>query len=147
MEEDLSKSMSMTVPVVGDVEVIAFSMETYNDKKELVAVSDEDRVELATILLVKGGMTGIKKKSGEMEDRVKEVGAPWMLARGIKTVKVPGIGTMSLTEGTNVSISQDALRQVLINYVSADKVAEILSKVVKKTTYTTLQWVAEKAKK
>ena len=147
MEADLTGCLGMTVPVVGEISTIAENMSTYNGDKELVTLSEEDRIELATLLIVKGGMSGVAKKAKEMEDKVKEVGAPWMLARGIKTVKVAGVGTLSLTEGVSVSISQDALRKVLVNYMGADKVAEVLEKVVKKTGYTTLQFATERAKK
>lgn len=144
MREELEGCMDLSVPVVGELAAIESSLIPLDADKQEVLVDAEDRKELATIFLVKGGMAGMLKKGKEMEEQVKTVGAPWMLARGVKTVTVPGIGSMSLTEGNNVSISQDRLRQVLTSYVAADKIPEILSKVVKRTSYTTLMFTPEK---
>lgn len=142
MNEDLTKCLELSVPIVSDVATIADNMEVLDAQKTPVVMGEGDKKEIATIFLVKGGLTGLMKKAKEMEEMVKEVGSPWMLARGVKTIKLAGIGTLSLTEGVSVSISQDALRKVLVNYMAAEKVAEVLEKVVKKTTYTTLQFKA-----
>ena len=136
----LSGCMDLHATAIADIATITAAMEPLDDDKQLVLLDEDDKRELATIIMVKGGMSSLGKKAKEMEERVKEVGAPWMLARGVKTVKIPGIGTLSLSAGKNVSISQDNLRKVLIKYLPADKVAKVLSEVVKETTYTTLQF-------
>ena len=146
MKDELSGFMELSVPQVSSVPQIMESMEVYDADKKLIFLDDRDKEELATLFLTKGGMSGVGKKVKEMDERAKEVGSPWMLARGVKTVKVPGVGTVSLTEGSNVSISGDTLRKVLINYVGAQQVVEILDKVTKKTEYITLQFKGEKGK-
>ena len=146
MKDELSGFMELSVPQVSSVPQIMESMEVYDVDKKLIFLDDRDKEELATLFLTKGGMSGVGKKVKEMDERAKEVGSPWMLARGVKTVKVPGVGTVSLTEGSNVSISGDTLRKVLINYVGAQQVVEILDKVTKKTEYITLQFKGEKGK-
>jgi hypothetical protein len=145
VDQDLMHSMDLTVPVVGDVAQIELLMEVYGgDKgKDIVDLSDEDRHELATLFVVKGGMSGISKKAKEYDDRVKEVGSPWLLARGVKKAKVPGVGTFTLVEGCNMSISADALRKVLVKYLPASDVPNIIEEVTKKTPYVTLQFKAE----
>lgn len=132
--------LSLTVTTKVDVPTIVNNMIVYDGDKHEVILSEDDKKELATLFMVKGGMSGLSKRAKDMEEKAKEVGSPWMLARGVKTVKVPGVGTFSVTEGQSVSISQDSLRKVLVNYVDADKVQEILEKVVKKTPYVTLQF-------
>lgn len=146
MEEELTGFMELTVPVVGDIAVVSKALCALDSDKHPVEMDEEERKELAVLFVTKGGMSGAAKKAKELEDRTKEVGSPWMLARGIKSVKVPGVGTMSVTEGSNVSISQDRLREVLINYLPAKKVAEVIEKVVKRTPYVALQFLPEKAK-
>ena len=142
MDRDLMGSMKLTVPVVGELAQIEENMEVFGGEtgKELLDLSAEDRHELAALFLVKGGMSGIAKKAKEMEEKAKEVGSPWMLARTVKTVKVKGIGTFSLTEGKSTSISADNLRKVLLGHVSASAVNSIVEKATKTTTYTTLQF-------
>lgn len=146
MEMDgLKECMELTVPIVGDVAVIEQNLVALNADKEEVTLDPDERKELATLFLVKGGMSGVTKRSKEMEDKVKEAGSPWMLARGVKMAKVPGIGTMSVTEGTNVSISQENLRKVLLKYgVRAETVPKIVAEAIKKTPYITIQFIPDK---
>lgn len=138
----LQECMDIRASFVTDIATMAESMEPLDSDKQLIFLSDEDKTELATLILVKGGMSGLGKKAKEMEEKVKEVGAPWMLARDIKTVRVPGVGTLSLNEGKNASISQGTLRKVLIQYLPAETVAEVIRKSLKVTQYTTLQFKA-----
>lgn len=140
MEKELIGCLDIKVQPVGDIPALIENMIVLGEDKTEMIINEEEKKELATLFMVKGVMTGVSKREKEMEERVKEVGSPWMLARGMKTVTVPGVGTLSLTNGTNVSISSDTLRKVLVNYIGADKVAEVLEKVIKKTTYVTLQF-------
>lgn len=148
MQEELEGCKELIIRASTDLATVAASLAAYGEDKTAgeMVLDDEERNELATLVVTKGAMAMATKKAKEMEERVKEVGSPWMLARGVKTVRVPGMGTLSLSNGTNVSISQDNLRKVLINYIPAEKVAEVMEKVVKKTTYVTLQFKAEGVK-
>ncbi len=140
------KCMDLTITPVADLPTIAANLEIMDSDKHMVFLDQEDIMELATLFLVKGNVSGLSKKVKDIDEITKTVGAPWLLSRGVKTAKVPGIGIFSLVEGSNISISGDTLRDVLINYVSAEKVAEILEKVTKKTSYITLQFKADTVK-
>lgn len=123
-----------------NIPAIMDSMQVLNENKEVVPLDDDDKLELATLVYIKSGLSNLSKKSKDMEEKVKLVGSPWMLARGVKTVKIPGSGTFSLTKGSSVTINQNTLREVLIHYLTPDQVVEIMGKVVKKSEYTTLQF-------
>ena len=146
MKDELSGVMDLSVSQAASIPQVMESMEVYDENKQLVFLDDQDREELAALFVIKGGLSGMGKKVKDADDFTKSIGSPWMLARGVKTVKVPGVGVVSLTEGSNVSISGDTLRKVLINYISAEKVAEVLEKATKKTSYTTLQFRSEGVK-
>jgi hypothetical protein len=145
VNDTLMDGMALTVPVVGEVAEIEENMVAYGGEKnaDIIELSTEDRHELAVLFVVKGGMSGISKKADDMDKKLKEVGAPWMLARGVKKVKLEGIGTIYLVEGKNTSISADNLRKVLIGYVPASVVNVIIEKVTKATPYTTLMFKAD----
>lgn len=144
---DIEKSYrQIVVPVVASIPAIMDNMAAMDAEKNPVELSESDTKELAALFFVKGGMKGLSQKVKETEDETKNIGVPWMLARGIKTVKVAGVGTFSLVGGKNVSISQDTLRKELLRHLSADKVAAILTAVVKETPYDTLQFKPEVAK-
>lgn len=148
MKEELEGCKELIIRASTDLATVATSLAAYGEDKAAgeMVLDEKERNELATLVVTKGAMAMATKKAKEMEERVKEVGSPWMLARGVKTVRVPGMGTLSLSNGTNVSISQDNLRKVLVNYIPADKVAEVMEKVVKKTSYVTLQFKVEGVK-
>jgi hypothetical protein len=136
----------LTVQQVSDLPTIISNLVAYGEDKQEIMLDEQDKEELAVLFMSKGHTSGAVKKVKELEDMVKEVGSPWLLARGIKTVTVAGIGTLSQANGGSVSISQDTLRKVLINYLSAEKVMEVMEKVVKRTSYTTLQFKAQSPK-
>jgi len=144
-ERELMSGMDLTVPVVGEITVIESTMEVYGGEgnKEIIDLPIEDRHELAALFVVKGGMAGVTKKAKEYEEKVKEIGAPWLLARGVKKVKVPGIGTFSLVEGSNNSISADALRKVLVKHIAATIIPDIIKEATKVTPYVSIQFKAD----
>lgn len=150
METELMGSMALTVPVVGELAQIESGMNVYGGDagKDLITLDDQDRKELAALFIVKGGMAGLTKRAKEMEEKAREIGAPWMLARGVKKVRVDGIGTFSLSEGKSVTISGENLRKVLLKHgIPATKVNTIVTEATNTSTYTTLKFVAATVKK
>jgi hypothetical protein len=146
---DLTECLDLTVPIVGELTVIEESMEVFGGEKgkDLIDLDETDRKELATLFLVKGGMSGLTKQAKDMEDKAKEVGVPWMMARGVKNCKVPGIGTFSVVNGTSVTISTDKLRKSLLSHgIDAETAKKIVEESTNKSPYTTLQFKAVTSK-
>lgn len=137
---------SLAIPSIATLPQIMDNMAAFDPDKNPVELDDTDAKELAALIFVKGGMSGLSKRVKETDEETKVIGVPWMLARGIKTVKVAGVGTFSVVGGKNVSVSQDKLRKELLKHLPADTVATIMAAVVKETPYDTLQFKPEVAK-
>ena len=110
------------------------------EDKKVIELLETDIEEITGFLLTRSQLAEAKSRLTEQEVSLKDMVLPWMIARGIKTFRVDSIGAMSCVNGSSTVISQATLREVLLGYLPAAEVAEVLEKCVKKIPYTTLQF-------
>ena len=105
-------------------------------KRQVVA--EEDRL---TVLLRRRAELYKQEQTIKTDlAEVKEEAVPLMLARGITSFVDEAVGTLTLVEGSNRSISGEKLRVNLLKYLDAADVAEVVDASTTITSYTTMQY-------
>lgn len=102
---------------------------------------------LFQMLVKRAGLEQDKKTLDLRMTEWKDEALPLMVATGVKSFKDENIGSMTVVDGSSVSINRDLLIQnLLAEGMDADKVATVVEKSTKVSRYQTIQFKARTGK-
>jgi len=110
--------------------------------------SAEPNAEMLHVLLIQRSSLEVQKR--DIDRRLsewKDEALPLLIATGTKTFGDESIGTMTVVEGTSVTINKDLLIQTLLGKgMDPDEVAGVVEAATKRSKYTTVQFKGRNGK-